>query len=654
MAYTYDSGVERAVYSTKKTGRTLPNGATEMTEDFDSGFSGHGFKIWKTDDGFYKIEADELMIRKSLTAFELIISQIRAIRGSYAITQGNAKIKHVDTYTEGGKGYYRIEIEDEVNTIFEHDFIRCQKGNKEYHVEVSSVHQGYINVLMSEFTSGSDGVVVNPPEAGDEIVQFGNSSRDAAYANRHSAIYMSVDNGEPKIDLMTNIYTKNWDDTLKVRIGGDLPGTDGERGFFAVNGKLMGVDEAGETVYQINPDGSGFFARGKFSWTADGAPSFSGSIFLRIDNNNVWRVTENGENIIGNEDGQRIVISPSDASMTFFNAEGNAVAIYDGKTQENPGDFFASSTPTITIKSLPFSAESSSSINYGTIAISEPFQTIGAVTLTYTFRISIGRILADEYIWFNINVKTYSDSSLTNLINTKKIYGETFGSGSNPPSSITKDAILTEIGYNVISFDLRFMVGYDSRLSFSFTSFTPSLNTNKYISNYFANGLILGTSAKNCFSIYNTPQGGIDTVQVHAENANYGYGFSRYGFLIKSRGQWGMAPCLICSGRINMFTDSANLNPFQSYDNNVPTITKNGTGRVLLTLPTDWINDEVNPETCYVLVTPINSYNNSNDPNPCYAWVNAWHSSSPTRLYLAYRDNTQAWDGPLYFEIKRY
>lgn len=68
MAYTYDSGVERAVYSTKKTGRTLPNGATEMTEDFDSGFSGHGFKIWKTDDGFYKIEADELMIRKSLTS----------------------------------------------------------------------------------------------------------------------------------------------------------------------------------------------------------------------------------------------------------------------------------------------------------------------------------------------------------------------------------------------------------------------------------------------------------------------------------------------------------------------------------------------------------------------------------------------------------
>lgn len=649
MAYTYDSGVERAVYSTKKTGRILPNGAAEMTEDFDSGFSGHGFKIWKTDDGFYKIEADELMIRKSLTAFELIISQIRAIRGSYAITQGNAKIKHVDTYTEGGKGYYRIEIEDEVNTIFEHDFIRCQKGNKEYHVEVSSVHQGYINVLMSEFTSGSDGVVVNPPEAGDEIVQFGNSSRDAAYANRHSAIYMSVDNGEPKIDLMTNIYTKNWDDTLKVRIGGDLPGTDGERGFFAVNGKLMGVDEAGETVYQINPDGSGFFARGKFSWTVDGAPSFSGSIFLRIDNNNVWRVTENGENIIGNEDGQRIVISPSDASMTFFNAEGNAVAIYDGKTQENPEDFFASSTPTITIKTLPFSAESSSSINYGTIVISEPFQTTAAINMTCNFNISVSHMYADEYIWFNLNVKTYSDSSLKNLISTKKIYGETYGSGSNPSYNITRDVILTEIGYNVISFDLRFMVGYQSSVSFSMNSLTPIITVNKYISNYFANGLILGTSGNNKFTVYNGEQGGLPTIRLNAENSLFGLGFSRYGIMTKRNGFWGMMPSIICCGLIQTEGSYYRFAQFSSYDNNIPSLSKSSTGMVTLTIPSDWNQDQVNDTSCYILTTPRIR------PSYRQIYVSANWDNSTKKIYFYIKvDNSTYYDGDFYFEIKRY
>lgn len=649
MAYTYDSGVERAVYSTKKTGRTLPNGATEMTEDFDSGFSGHGFKIWKTDDGFYKIEADELMIRRSLTAFELTISQIRAIRGGYAITQGNAKIKHVDTYTEGGKGYYRIEIEDEVNTIFEHDFIRCQKGNKEYHVEVSSVHQGYINVLMSEFTSGSDGVVVNPPEAGDEIVQFGNSSRDAAYANRHSAIYMSVDNGEPKIDLMTDIYTKNWDDTLKVRIGGDLPGTDGERGFFAVNGKLMGVDEAGETVYQINPDGSGFFAKGKFSWTADGAPFFSGSIFLQIDNNNVWRVTENGENIIGNEDGQRIVISPSDASMTFFNAEGNTVAIYDGKTQENPEDFFSSSIPTITIKTLPFSVESSSSINYGTIVISEPFQTTAAINMTCNFNISVSHRYDGEYIWFNLNVKTYSDSSLKNLISTKKIYGETYGYGSNPSYNITRDVILTEIGYNVISFDLRFMVGYESSVSFSMNSLTPIITANKYISNYFANGLILGTSGNNKFTVYNGEQGGLPTIRFNAENPLFGLGFSRYGIMTKRNGFWGMMPSIISCGLIQTEGSYYRFAHFSSYDNNIPSLSKSSTGMVTLTIPSDWNQDQVNDTSCYILTTPRIR------PSYRQSYVSANWDNSTKKIYFYIKvDNSTYYDGDFYFEIKRY
>lgn len=82
--------------------------------------------------------------------------------------------------------------------------------------------------------------------------------------------------------------------------------------------------------------------------------------------------------------------------------------------------FFSSSIPTITITTLPFSAESSSSINYGTIVISKPFQTTAAINMTCNFNISVSHMYADEYIWFNLNVKTYSDSSLKNLISTKK------------------------------------------------------------------------------------------------------------------------------------------------------------------------------------------------------------------------------------------
>ena len=94
---------------------------------------------------------------------------------------------------------------------------------------------------------------------------------------------------------MTNMYSKDWSNAIKVRIGGNLPGTDGDRGFYSVNGKIISVDENYDIVYEINPDGSGYFARGKFSWTKDGSPSFSGTVLLQIDENNVWEVTEEGE-----------------------------------------------------------------------------------------------------------------------------------------------------------------------------------------------------------------------------------------------------------------------------------------------------------------------------------------------------------------------
>ena len=58
-------------------------------------------------------------------------------------------------------------------------------------------------------------------------------------------------------------------------MGGDLPGTNGAKGLYCVNGKLLFADEVGETVSVINPDGSASFARGKLSWTKDGSPKFS-------------------------------------------------------------------------------------------------------------------------------------------------------------------------------------------------------------------------------------------------------------------------------------------------------------------------------------------------------------------------------------------
>ncbi|MFR2354759.1 MAG: hypothetical protein ACLS72_24435, partial [Bacteroides ovatus] len=261
----------------------LANGVKEYVEDFMSGFAGHGWKLWEYIKGKWMLEIDAIRVRGQFTIFELLVSKIRAIIGAQTITQGCGKIKTVGISEDGAA--YLITLEDTDMSFMEHDFIRCQEftGNQRlYHVEIESIVDGVIHIPVSEFESevNEDGItfVTNPPMPGDDIVQFGNSSYEEQYAGRHSAIYMHADeSGQPAIDVLDGIYTKDWSNCLKVRMGGDIPGTAGLKGFYCVNGMLKAVDEDGTILYQFNPDSSGFIAKGNIRWDKDG----NGDIFNR-------------------------------------------------------------------------------------------------------------------------------------------------------------------------------------------------------------------------------------------------------------------------------------------------------------------------------------------------------------------------------------
>ena len=222
------------------------------------------------------LEIDAIRVRGQFTVFELLISKIRAIIGAQAITQGCGKIKTAELSEDGL--YYLITIEDKDMSFVEHDFIRYKEftGNqKSYHVEIESVADGVIRIPVSEFETVADESghvsVSNPPSVGDDIVQFGNSSYETQYAGRHSAIYMHADeNAQPAIDVLAGIYSKDWSNCLKVRVGGDIPGTNGLKGFYCVN-------DDGTILYQFNPDSSGFIAKGNIRWDKEG----NGDIFNR-------------------------------------------------------------------------------------------------------------------------------------------------------------------------------------------------------------------------------------------------------------------------------------------------------------------------------------------------------------------------------------
>lgn len=316
--------------SIKDTGRKLKNGAAVMIEDFLSGFNGYGWKLWKKD-GAWKLEIDELLVRRSFTTFEHIISQITSIKGGLNISQGHAKIKAVttieaDVYKEVDgvetitkAPCYRLEIDDESNSIVEYDFVQCLKNGRHYLVQVGSVFQYYINIPVSEFDSDPDtGAVLNAPQAGDEIVQFGNASHQEKYKNRHSAIYLHVDDNEPAIDLMTEMYSKDWSKAIKVRVGGNLPGTEGDRGLYAVNGKIISVDNNGNVLYEFNPDGSGSLGKGAVTFDSTGFHMQDGTTINwdSIDDIPNWITTwtKNGTTI-----GNTFVVSP----QAFFGKSNN-------------------------------------------------------------------------------------------------------------------------------------------------------------------------------------------------------------------------------------------------------------------------------------------------------------------------------------------
>lgn len=649
--------------SIRDTGKKLKDGAAVMVEDFLSGFNGYGWKLWKKSN-LWRLEIDELLVRKSFTTFEHIISQITSIRGGQTISQGHAKIKAVttieaDVYRENDgeetitqEQCYRLEIDDESNSIVEYDFIQCLKGNRQYLVQVGSVFQYYINIPITEFDSDAEtGEVLNAPQAGDEIVQFGNASHQDKYKNRHSALYLHVDEDEPAIDLMTDIYSKDWSNAIKVRIGGNLPGTDGDRGFYSVNGKIISVDENNDIVYEINPDGSGYFARGKFSWTKDGSPKFSGTILLQIDENNVWEVTEAGENIIGNKDGKRIVISPVSKDIKVFDDSNNNVLSIEGSNRNDISDFFGGTPPTITIKNIPFSIVAT--VTRVEMTVTEGFYTNTLMNLSVEFNYNYSQYSessASGNISGTLYLDNFSDSSYNNYQNSSIIASfnvDVKGTGS----FVVRNTTTIEKGYHT----LRFFISKDrSVTSFSISSLNAEFVIDSYLASLFANGIVLGSSTNNLFYAINkepNPLLNIKNLFFGVVNNFSGLKIDTDGTYSKINGHWGLLPSLIAYGVV-WGGNTPTYKAIKTFDgSSFPAATRRGEGVYRINFPTSWRSLNISAKNAYVMLTGIGFSIGTGDiyDAPIKATLKGWITNG-FDVWLS--DDSTVNDGAFAFELK--
>lgn len=277
------------VGSARSTGNKVLNAfgkvVCEMQEYFASDFMGHGWKIFNSgseESPEYTLEIDNVKVRKAFIAHELIIDQVRAICGSLGISQACGKIKEVNLRTdEYGNQYYLIRLEGEsthgYGGFVKNDLIRCQRvekgGIKGYWVKIESVNmeEGWFTVMASEFSGtikqsevtewvSNDGGQMNLPAAGDEIVQYGNTT----VKSRQNAIYLhATEKGVPTIDLLQGINEKSFSEKIVCSLG-RIPNSE-KFGLYMSKGTIISVDKNGDN-YVFDEDGYFNLGRGAITY----------------------------------------------------------------------------------------------------------------------------------------------------------------------------------------------------------------------------------------------------------------------------------------------------------------------------------------------------------------------------------------------------
>lgn len=245
---SFDDGIELGNYTKGEQGGLIDGNANAelltmivrkliSSAHYRSGFDGEGYRLWIDGNGLSNLEIDKLTVRQIMTVFELIIDRIRAVGGQIVVSAANGKIKAVEDTGEA----YKIFFEGD-NYFQPHDLMRCQvfKGEniRSYWVEIVGAYSDYVVVAKSEFETWA-----TEPKEGDEVVLMGNTEN----AKRQNLISISAtEDGEPRIDVLDGVKTKNFNGALRARLG-NLDGITDD--WFPLNNQPHGNGLYADNVY---------------------------------------------------------------------------------------------------------------------------------------------------------------------------------------------------------------------------------------------------------------------------------------------------------------------------------------------------------------------------------------------------------------------
>lgn len=196
-------------------------GGNTGSPTFASGFTGWG---WQIDTPTATGEMDNLFIRKTFTAYEIVYSQIYGLGGSQIVSDIN-KIARVEVMSDR----YRCYMDDMdglmLMNLRKGDGIRIQTRTGTTSIKYLfgrciGVDSDYFDIAIPLIEG------TGQPEAGDFALRWGNNED----TDRQGLIYLTTaDSGAPFIDVYDGITDASTEGKLKARIG-HLTGIRTQRG----------------------------------------------------------------------------------------------------------------------------------------------------------------------------------------------------------------------------------------------------------------------------------------------------------------------------------------------------------------------------------------------------------------------------------------
>jgi len=401
-------------------GDIVVSGDDISSDPYSSGFAGNGWKI----DNTSTAEFTDLILRGTLTVYELLIQQIRATNGNVFITS-SAKVESSNSLSASDDdGTITFEApQNNLCPFVANDIIMMQQVKpgaaasganiiKKLVYKVSSVSNNVATVTNIGYNNSSF------PIAGDEFVRIGNTS----VATRQGTIYLtSDDSNAPFIDIKDGIASYNdWNDATKtkVRIGkldgitdsnaglsgsqsdlyglysesvylkGHIYATSGEIGGISINAGTLAItasDISDVNAYTTNQD------KQKLTELLNDSPSGSGFF---LDANKLGYYANGAFKTYMDRNGDFALISTGAGSNTLtWDSSTGVLNITGNITVSNPGDF------------APTNAEANNSSQDNPTTYS--FGGSGGFTLTTNGTPSTGLNITSEFMgYYNSGWKT--------------------------------------------------------------------------------------------------------------------------------------------------------------------------------------------------------------------------------------------------------